>query len=148
MLKLNRKIPTILWGFFILYLTLKPKLSHGNNFPKWLENLHPDKIAHFGFWALWYFIFHYTFIMKQDQRKSQIEDSTLQHSHFYLFKREYSFIAMSIFCGAIIEVLQFWLNWGRSAEWLDLLCDSLGVLAVFLMVNFCRFTHSTHKKSS
>ncbi len=148
MLKLNKKIPTILWGFFILYLTIRPKSSNGNNIPEWLENLHPDKIAHFGFWALWYLIYHFTIILKQKSRSSKIEDLPILDSHLYQFKREYSFIAIAIFFGATIEVLQLWLNWGRSAEWLDLLCDALGVLIAFLIVNFNQFTYSMHKKSS
>lgn len=148
MLKLNKKIPTILWGFFILYLTLRPKSSHGSLFPEWLEKLHPDKIAHFGFWALWYVIFHFTFLVHQKKSTLVYKNQDFSVFHVNRFALELKFMGLAIFIGGIIEVLQYQLNWGRSAEWMDLLCDSLGVIAVFVWFNFKQIIQIRHKKSS
>ena len=116
--------------------------------PEWLENLHPDKIAHFGFWALWYVIFHFTFLVHQ--KKSTLVNNNQDFSVFHVnrFALELKFMGLAIFIGGIIEVLQYQLNWGRSAEWMDLLCDSLGVIAVFVWFNFKQIIQIRHKKSS
>jgi VanZ family protein len=31
--------------------------------------------------------------------------------------------------GALLELAQSWLNWGRAAEWMDFLADAIGVVA-------------------
>jgi hypothetical protein len=38
-----------------------------------------------------------------------------------------------IILGALIEIAQHQLNWGREAEWLDLVADASGVLAMSWM---------------
>ncbi len=130
--KTIKLIPTILWGFFILFLTLKPKSHSGSSFPIWLENLHPDKIAHFTFWAIWYVIFDLTFLTKQSSvGNNALTNDTLAHKNIQALY----FIGIATILGAIIELLQWKLNWGRSAEWLDLLCDFLGLVVIFM---FCR----------
>ena len=129
--KIIKLIPTILWGFFILFLTLKPKSHSGSNFPLWLVNLHPDKIAHFTFWAIWYAIFALTFLKQQ----SLLFNGTIEQD-FPVNKRSikaFYFILVATIVGAIIELLQWKLNWGRSAEWIDLLCDFLGLLFMYLV---------------
>ena len=135
MLKKHKLIPTIAWGFFIYYLTLKPKSTQGNILPEWLENLHPDKIAHFGFWALWYLIYYKTFIVSQNHNAVHNVKPQRSFLNFNQFKLDHIFIIVAICNGAIIEGLQYWLNWGRSAEWLDLLCDSMGVIFTFICLN-------------
>ena len=36
-------------------------------------------------------------------------------------------IVVMIGTGAFVEVAQFYLNWGREAEWADLLADTAGI---------------------
>ena len=127
MFKNNNKIPTILWGFFILYLTLRPKSGSTSELPEWIERLHPDKIAHFVFWAIWAVIFHITYFKNKYQSLN-----ANQFSQKDLHKSQLKFAVCAILMGAAIELLQLYLNWGRSAEWLDLLADSLGVVVVWL----------------
>jgi hypothetical protein len=46
-----------------------------------------------------------------------------------------------IILGALIEIAQHQLNWGREAEWLDLVADASGVLiaALFLSNRISRY---------
>ncbi len=127
MFKNNKTIPTVLWGFFILYLTLRPKSGSPSVLPDWIVRLHPDKIAHFVFWAIWMVIFQITYL-----RKKYPFSKSVQFSQKDLHLSQLKFAICAIFIGAAIELLQLYLNWGRSAEWLDLLADSLGVVAVWL----------------
>ena len=122
MLKKQSIIPAVLWGFFILYLTIKPKSANDFHSPIWLKDFHPDKIAHFGFWALWYAIYHFTYL-----KQFPISTQTKVKS-----KQQRIFIVIAILFGATIEILQFTLKWGRSADWLDLIADSSGVFSAFL----------------
>ena len=121
MFKNNNKIPTILWGFFILYLTLRPKSGSTSELPEWIERLHPDKIAHFVFWGIWAVIFQFTYLKKKLH-------ASIQFSRKDLHKSQLKFAVCAILIGAAIELLQLYLNWGRSAEWLDLFADTLGVM--------------------
>lgn len=87
----------------------------------WLRKFHPDKIEHFGAWFVWYWIYNKTYL-------KSISD----------FKKYFTAIKFIIFgsCfGIIIEILQWKLQWGRSAEWQDWLADSLGLLAAVLIFN-------------
>jgi hypothetical protein len=122
MFKKQSIIPAVLWGFFILYLTLKPKSGDDSHFPAWLSLLHPDKIAHFGFWGLWYIVYHATYL----KYISNAGDSTIKRN------KQVIFVAVAIVVGGMIELLQLKSNWGRSAEWLDLFADSSGVFTAFL----------------
>ncbi len=122
MFKKQTIIPAVLWGFFILYLTLKPKSADDSHFPAWLSELHPDKIAHFVFWGLWYVIYHTTYLIYIPSNN----DSTIKRN------RQRIFVAVAIIVGGMIELLQLKLNWGRSAEWLDLIADGSGVFSAFL----------------
>jgi len=122
MFKKQNIIPAVLWGFFILYLTLKPKFGDDSHFPAWLIELHPDKIAHFVFWGIWYGIYYVTYL-KYFPNAKNASDRT---------KKQRLFIVVAIVIGAFIEILQLSLNSGRSAEWLDLLADSSGVFSAFL----------------
>jgi len=136
MLKKQSIIPAVLWGFFILYLTLKPKSGDDSLFPAWLIGLHPDKIAHFGFWGLWYVIYHVTYLKHFPTSTHTVVKN----------KRQLLFIVVAIIIGATIELLQLSLNWGRSAEWLDLLADSSGVFSAFLFYRW-RDKKLAHKKT-
>lgn len=122
MLKKQTLIPAFLWGFFILYLTLKPKSSEDSHFPLWLTELHPDKIAHFVFWGCWYLIYHVTYL-KYISISEQYEARR---------KEQFIFIVIAFFIGGLVEILQLKLNWGRSAEWLDLIADCAGVITSVL----------------
>jgi VanZ family protein len=129
MFKRNKLIPTILWGFFVLYLTLRPKSESGGHLPVWLENLHPDKIAHFVFWGIWAVIFQFTYLKKKIQASIQFSQKDLQ-------KSQLKFAICAIIVGGAIELIQLHLNWGRSAEWLDFLADTLGIVLGLLVGSF------------
>lgn len=120
MIKKQTIIPTILWGFLILVLTLKPS----NPKHQGLFNvIYIDKIAHFSFWAMWYLVFHFSYAkFLNDNETSR---TTSNRSKFVVF---------AIVFGGIIELLQLKLNWGRSAEWLDLIADSLGVIVPYTVL--------------
>jgi len=122
MFKKQSIIPAVLWGFFILYLTLKPKSGEDSVFPNWLKELHPDKIAHFGFWGIWYIVFHVSYL----KYFTQLDERSL------IIQKQGLFIVTAILVGAVIEIMQFKLNWGRSAEWLDLIADSAGVFSAIV----------------
>ena len=122
MFKKQTLIPAVLWGFFILYLTLKPKSGDDSHLPAWLIGLHPDKIAHFAFWGIWYVVYHATYI-KHFPMATHASVRT---------NKQRLFVVIAIIIGAAIEILQFKLNWGRSAEWLDLIADSAGVFSAVL----------------
>jgi VanZ family protein len=129
MFKRNKLIPTILWGFFILYLTLRPKSGSTSALPEWIEQLHPDKIAHFVFWGIWAVIFQFTYLNKKIHSFIQFSQKDLQ-------KSQLKFAICAILVGGAIELLQFHLNWGRSAEWLDFVADTLGVVLGLLFGRF------------
>ena len=107
-------IPTILWGFLLLYLTVRPASSHESILPAWVSQLQPDKWEHAIAWGLWYWVFYKTFL------KKDFEGLNLQ-------KADSLFILVGILFGALVEWLQWVTAWGRSAEWLDLVSDTLGL---------------------
>jgi len=130
MYKLIKLIPTILWGFFILILTLNPKSNSVSSLPLWLENLHPDKIAHFVFWAIWFVIYDLTVLSKES---AIVNRSATNYNGLKAEYKAFYFILIASLVGAIVEILQWKLAWGRSAEWMDLLCDFLGLLFTYLL---------------
>ena len=131
-------IPAVTWGFLILYLTLRPK-SAGDivSLPSWLAGLPIDKVAHFTFWVIWYGLYGH-FYLKRPQLSG-----AKRHSNFETIKSENLFrlagkerllgIGVMIFFGALIEIAQHLLNWGREAEWADLAADAAGVLIAALV---------------
>ena len=113
-----------MWGFIILYLTIAPR-SHPETplLFQWMGKVKIDKIAHFVFWGLWYVIYHITFV-KQAQGIPEKSDRNKLQMRFLIF---------AVIFGIGIEILQLKLNWGRSAELLDILADSLGVLTAYAL---------------
>jgi VanZ family protein len=97
--------------------------------PEWIEQLHPDKIAHFVFWGIWAVIFQFTYLNKKIHSFIQFSQKDLQ-------KSQLKFAICAILVGGAIELLQFHLNWGRSAEWLDFVADTLGVVLGLLFGRF------------
>lgn len=127
--KLNkRQIPAILWGFLIFYLTLKPKKASDHEFPMWLMTFKHDKIAHFVFWGIWYWIYNFSRNYRNPQNQVNSNVPFFRRSEFYS-------AVMMIFCGAFVEFLQWYTDWGRNAEALDFIADTLGVLLVFWLSN-------------
>ena len=112
-----------MWGFIILYLTIIPKTHHQTPLLfQWMGKLKLDKIEHFVFWGLWYVIYHLTFVKQSESSPVKSEKNKLQ----------IGFVIFAVLFGVIIEILQLKLNWGRSAELLDIVADSLGVLCAYL----------------
>lgn len=122
-------IPAVTWGFLILYLTLRPK-SAGDviSLPSWLAGLPIDKVAHFGFWGIWYGLYA-VFFLNRNAFVPSVSPEMNKTSN----KREQILgIITLILLGAFIEIAQYLLNWGREAEWADLAADAAGVLVVAL----------------
>lgn len=119
-------IPAISWGFLILYLTLRPKTTQGVSLPPWLQGIPFDKLAHGIFWGIWFWLYDYFYLnRKKVNPMNQDEIAALKDN-----REHYVGIVFMIGTGALIELLQRQLNWGREAEWLDLLADTLGVVLV------------------
>lgn len=130
-------IPAVTWGFLILYLTLRPK-SAGDivSLPSWLAGLPIDKVAHFTFWGIWYGLYGY-FYLKRPQLSAADRSSNfagMKSDNLVLLTRKERLlgIGVMIFFGALIEIAQHQLNWGREAEWADLAADAAGVLIAAL----------------
>lgn len=122
-------IPAVTWGFLILYLTLRPK-SAGDviSLPSWLAGLPIDKVAHFGFWGIWYGLYA-VFFLNRNAFVPSVSPEMNKTSN----KREQILgIITLILLGAFIEIAQYLLNWGREAEWADLAANAAGVLVVAL----------------
>lgn len=123
-------IPAVTWGFLVLYLTLRPK-SAGDliSLPSWMQGLPIDKVAHFVFWGIWFFLYGAFFLKRPE----------LSGDNFTMFRttsfhtERYWGIAVMIVIGGIIEVAQHELNWGREAEWADFAADVMGVICVALI---------------
>ena len=124
MLKKRNIIPAVLWGFIILYLTIIPK-SHPDTplLFQWMGKIKIDKIAHFVFWGLWYVIYHITFVKHNETSLAKSDKNKIQ----------IRFLIFAVIFGIGIEILQLKLNWGRSAELLDIVADSLGVLTAYAL---------------
>ena len=122
-------IPAVTWGFLVLYLTLRPK-SAGDvvSLPTWLEGLPIDKIAHFGFWGIWYGLYAVFFL----NRNASVPLISPEKNRRTNTKEPILGIITLIVMGALIEIAQYLLNWGREAEWADLAADAAGVLIVAL----------------
>lgn len=109
---------SILWGIFILVLTLMP----GNDIPRvpiWIERLHPDKIVHLFIFAV------FAFLLVDGFRKQGNPPFTI---NFALLLA----MLVSIFIGGATELLQGWFIPLRSAEWKDFYADSAGTLIVII----------------
>lgn len=120
-------IPAVTWGFFGLYLTLRPK-SAGDIFwlPICLEGLPVDKVAHFVFWGIWYGLYGIFFLNRDLSAKPLSPKINTKQA----VKERVLGIFILMVVGALIEIAQDQLNWGREAEWADLAADAAGVLAV------------------
>jgi hypothetical protein len=131
-------IPAVTWGFLILYLTLRPK-SAGDivSLPTWLAGLPIDKVAHFAFWGIWYGLYAYFYLNRAQvvSTKSNLSNfpNPKSNSVCSLSNERSLGIFTMIILGALIEIAQHQLNWGREAEWLDLIADASGVLAMSWM---------------
>lgn len=123
-------IPAVTWGFLILYLTLRPKSDADIlSLPSWLKVLPIDKVAHFGFWGIW-FLLYGKFYLKRNEYANDNPRKTID-GHFRK-ERNYG-IAVMIIVGGLVEVAQYLLKWGREAELADLVADIIGVLAAALL---------------
>ena len=122
-------IPAISWGFLILYLTLRPK-SSGDivSLPSWLAGLPIDKLAHFIFWGIWYSLYSYFYLSRNDKGLSKFFQRRGDRK-----ERLWGVVVM-VGTGAFVEIAQFYLDWGREAEWADLLADAIGVVLTALMM--------------
>lgn len=111
-------LPSIAWAIFILILCGIPP-QHVDGFSFW-EILNPDKIFHFGVFAL------------------------LSLFLIVGFKRQYSFpklrcnavlsaVLTSSIYGVLIELTQILFFHGREGDWLDILANTLGAVSGIIL---------------
>ena len=98
----------LIWFCLIVLASLTPssRLPHINLFPQ------ADKVIHFCMYLGFYFLLIPPFTFKKNYKRS------------YFF----SFI-ISVFIGLLMEYLQYLLAMGRSAEFFDVVADTIGVIA-------------------
>ena len=111
-------LPAILWGAFVFYLTLKPKGNSHLELPPLIEALHPDKWVHFLLWGIWYYSYHRF-------------NKTTSHSMLGLFWIP----LLLILLGGLVELLQHFMNWGRTGDIYDFIADTMGVMVVVWSVH-------------
>ncbi len=133
-------IPTLAWGFFMLYLTLAPKGANNTTLPAWILKLQPDKWVHFALFFIWYGLF-YRYYFK------------IKGSNGAIGKVDFYFL--SLFTAILIEILQMAMGWGRSADIYDILADMAGYFVAvswfkkLLVLNkWYRFRVKTKKRLS
>ncbi len=105
--------PHICGGFFCFFLLLKPNLKSTIDLPQWLIILPIDKIVHFALWFIW--------ISLYELSKPSVFIKPL---YFYFW------IVLSI---PFSEWLQYYLNWGRTADFYDILADLIGLTTGFII---------------
>ena len=110
-------IPTLAWGFFILVLTLYPKAQSTASLPLWIVRLQPNKWVHFILFFIWYGIF-YKFYW--------------QFKNVMVATGKMDFYFLSLFTAVLIEILQNYMGWGRSADIFDILADMAGYFIAFV----------------
>ena len=110
------KITLILWGLLVTLLSLIP----GKTLPdfSWSSLYGIDKIAHWGFYAVWAALWT---LLASAPKKVQ--------KPFYV-------VILLILYSLLLEILQGVLFWGRYFEWADFLANSVGALTGFVAMDF------------
>ena len=111
-------LPSIAWAIFILILCGIPPKNVGD-FSIW-EMLNPDKIFHFGIFAILSLILSVGL-------KRQYSFPKLRSNAFKIS------ISFSILYGGIIELTQILFFNGREGDLLDILANSLGALFGYVL---------------
>lgn len=108
---------TSLFLVLIFFLCLMPSSASsgmGGKFP-FLKLLELDKMVHFVLYFLWVGIyFKEVFLGKNG-------------ANIFSASILIGFLVFGCFIGALIEFLQLWMQWGRSAEWGDFYADIAGL---------------------
>jgi VanZ family protein len=121
---------SILAVFFILYLSFAPP----STFSELPSFKYADKLVHFFMYFFFTFILIYDFIHNQKKLK--------QPSFLFIC------VLFPVLLGGIIEVLQNLFFRPRTAEWLDWICDLVGILiSLLLFFIFYVLTKKSFKKS-
>ena len=111
------KTALVLWGVMVTLLSLIP----GKTLPDfWWSSLYGiDKIAHWGFYAVWSVLWTFVIAGTSDGQKKPV----------YV-------VILLILYSLLLEFLQSVLFWGRYFEWFDLLANTLGALSGFVAMDF------------
>jgi VanZ family protein len=107
-------VPAIVWALFILVIcTMSPK-----HIPKveW-ELISADKAAHFGLFFMQTIFLLFAFVKSK-------------RTSFYY--KTISTVSVILF-GMLVELLQMLMRLGRSADWDDVLANSIGVISASLL---------------
>ncbi|MCX6286736.1 MAG: VanZ family protein [Bacteroidetes bacterium] len=116
---------SILWGLFILILTLMP----GDAIPRvpvWIDRLHPDKLIHLFIFAV------FVFLLIGGFDRSGNPGFVRNYAVFWA-------VAISLFIGGATELLQGWVIPMRTADWKDFFADAAGTLGVVIALWAHRF---------
>lgn len=113
-----RNILLVLWAFLILWLSLDPSPPVPEN-----ELLGWDKLQHAAAYALMTFLAGSAFCAYS--------------GNFY--RSWFAATGMSIAYGGLIELLQGWCTESRSAEFGDLVADTIGAVVVLAVVASVRY---------
>jgi VanZ family protein len=105
------RAPAIGWGFLIFYACLAPV---SNLDPGWEINI-SDKLVHFTLYFSWTLLLY--FASSRGYKRSIKKQKSLL----------YWLVAVLI--GGLIELLQSWMDLGRSADLLDAIANTAGAVA-------------------
>lgn len=104
----------ILWTITMLLLTLLP----GDSLPE-ARVFSYDKLGHFGMFGGWTFFLGLYLIVYQGKTNINL----------------FLLLLAGIFFGVFIEGMQYILPFGRSANWGDIIANSFGCLAAYLILH-------------
>jgi len=113
-----RNILLVLWALLVLWLSLDPSPPVPEN-----ELFGWDKLQHAAAYALMTFLAGFAFHAYSD--------------NFY--RSWFAAAGMSIAYGGLIELLQGWCTEARSAEFGDLVADTIGAVVVLAVVSAVRY---------
>jgi VanZ family protein len=106
-----RFLPAALFTFLIAILSLLPSSEMSGI--KWFHIPFFDKIVHFGM----YFILAILFIYAMENSRTKLD-----------LRLALLVFLIGIAYGGLLEILQYLMHAGRSADWFDFLSDALGSL--------------------
>ncbi|MBK9422063.1 MAG: VanZ family protein [Flavobacteriales bacterium] len=111
-----RRVWPVLWAGVILVLTLMP----GNDVPKWpwAELIHLDKIVHFVLFGVLAWLTAGVFIHRNSMEPQRAVLIAL---------------VLAVLYGGLIELMQGWMDMGRSADVWDLMVDAMGASVALLL---------------
>ena len=114
-----RWIPPIVWGILLAVLSLMPA-GEG----KFMFNIpHLDKMAHFGMYAIWAFLFVFAWTWNSSFSRKKVMWFTF---------------LLGTLLGIVLEFGQYSMTFGRSFEIADIVANGVGSLSGSLVGVLCK----------